>query len=62
MRVPLTPTEIVMLSKDKPLDFEPGVKFAYDNTGYVFLGAIIEKVPARNMPSISRSTFSARLT
>lgn len=44
MRVPLTPIEIVMLSKDKPLDFAPGTDWKYDNTGYVFLGAIIEKV------------------
>jgi D-alanyl-D-alanine carboxypeptidase len=43
MRVPLTPVEIVMLSKDKPLEFDPGTKYNYDNTGYVFLGAIIEK-------------------
>ena len=44
MRVPLTPTEIVLLSKNKPLEFDPGTQFKYDNTGYVFLGAIIEKV------------------
>jgi len=43
MRIPLTPVEIVMLSKDKTLEFEPGSKFTYDNSGYVFLGAIIEK-------------------
>jgi D-alanyl-D-alanine carboxypeptidase len=44
VRSPLSPVEIVMLSKDKPLEFEPGTKWNYDNTGYVFLGAIIEKV------------------
>ena len=44
MRVPLTPAEIVLLSKDKPLEFDSGTKFKYDNTGYIFLGAIIEKV------------------
>lgn len=43
MRIPLTPVQIVLLSKDKPLDFDPGTKWKYDNTGYVFLGAIIEK-------------------
>src|SRR6266436_6219889 len=35
VRPPLTPVEIVMLSKDKPLEFEPGSKWNYDNTGYV---------------------------
>lgn len=44
MRVPLTPLEILMLSKDKPLDFQPGEGFKYDNSGYIFLGIIIEKV------------------
>jgi CubicO group peptidase (beta-lactamase class C family) len=43
IRVPKTPTEIVLLSKDKPLDFAPGTKWRYDNTGYILLGAIIEK-------------------
>lgn len=44
VRVPLTPVEILMLSKDKPLEFEPGTKWNYDNSGYIFLGAIVEKV------------------
>ena len=39
-----TPTEIVRLTQDKPLEFEPGSKFAYNNTGYVLLGAIIERI------------------
>ncbi len=48
MRIPLSPLEIVMLSKDKPLDFKPGEGWKYDNTGYVLLGYIIEKVSGRN--------------
>jgi len=44
MRIPLTPVEILMLSKDKPLEFQPGEKWKYDNSGYIFLGVIIEKV------------------
>lgn len=30
--------------KDKPLDFEPGSVFRYSNSGYIVLGAIIERV------------------
>ncbi|PIB92986.1 serine hydrolase [Caulobacter sp. FWC2] len=41
---PLKPAEIVKLTQDKPLEFEPGSKFAYDNTGYILLGVVIEKV------------------
>src|SRR5258708_143973 len=44
MRVPMTPLEILMLSKGKPLDFAPGSQWKYDNSGYIFLGVIIEKV------------------
>jgi CubicO group peptidase (beta-lactamase class C family) len=43
-RIPLTPMETLMLTADKPLDFEPGSRFSYDNSGYIFLGIIIEKV------------------
>lgn len=39
-----TPAEIVKLTEEKPLEFEPGAKFNYDNTGYVLLGFVIEKV------------------
>lgn len=40
----LTTGEILELFKDKPLDFEPGEKFLYSNSGYDVLGAIIESV------------------
>lgn len=44
MRVPLTPPEILLLTKDQPLDFAPGTNWRYDNSGYIFLGMILEKV------------------
>ena len=39
-----TPSELVTLVRDQPMDFAPGTKFRYNNTGYVLLGLIIEKV------------------
>ena len=33
--------------KDKPLEFDPGAKWKYDNSGYFLLGAIIEKVSGK---------------
>ena len=44
IRLDRTPEEIVKLTQDKPLLFEPGSRFSYDNSGYVLLGYIIEKV------------------
>src|SRR5258708_308236 len=39
-----TPAEIIKLTQDKPLEFEPGEKMKYDNSGYIILGYVIEKV------------------
>ncbi len=36
-------TELVDLFKDKPMRFEPGRRWAYNNSGYFLLGAVIEK-------------------
>jgi D-alanyl-D-alanine carboxypeptidase len=44
MRIPMTPLEVLMLTRDRPLEFQPGEKWVYDNSGYIFLGCIIEKV------------------
>jgi CubicO group peptidase (beta-lactamase class C family) len=43
-RIPLSPLEVVMLTKDRKLEFQPGEGWNYNNTGYVLLGHIIEKV------------------
>jgi len=44
IRLDRTPEQIIKLTQDAPLEFEPGSKFSYDNTGYIILGYIIEKV------------------
>ena len=35
---------MIDLVRDKPLEFPPGSKFKYNNTGYVLLGLVIETV------------------
>ena len=39
-----TPQESIALFRDKPLDFQPGIKFAYSNSNYILLGQMIERV------------------
>lgn len=39
-----TPEKLVARFRDKPLNFLPGEKFEYDNSGYVLLGYLIEKI------------------
>ncbi len=40
---PYTSASLVDLFRDKPLDFAPGEKYRYSNSGYHLLGLIIEK-------------------
>jgi CubicO group peptidase (beta-lactamase class C family) len=39
----LTPAAIVALVANDKMDFAPGTKWSYDNTGYMLLGMILEK-------------------
>ena len=41
---PITTQKVMDTWAKKPLDFEPGTKWQYSNTGYVIAGAIVEKV------------------
>jgi len=40
----LTPKALVDFFKDQPMDFDPGDRYAYNNSGYILLGYIIEQV------------------
>ena len=44
---PYKPEEIIKLFSGKELDFEPGTKWSYSNSGYIVLGAIIEQVTGK---------------
>ncbi len=44
---PMTVTELVDGFKKEPMQFAPGEKWAYNNSAFVLLGAIIEKVSGK---------------
>lgn len=44
MATPVSLAELVGYFSGKPLEFEPGSKWSYSNSGYVLLGAILEQV------------------
>ncbi len=48
----MTPRELISTFSDKPLDFNPGTKFSYSNSGYIVLGAIIEKVTGKSYEEV----------
>jgi CubicO group peptidase (beta-lactamase class C family)/uncharacterized protein YneR len=47
---PLTSRQIVMLFRDRPLEFQPGERMQYSNSGYILLGHLVEKVSGESYP------------
>ena len=45
---PTTPEKLVARFRDKPLEFQPGEKWKYSNSGYVLLGYLIEKISGQS--------------
>lgn len=43
-----TPEEIIRMVSEFPLEFQPGEKWAYNNTGYYLLGLIVEKASGKS--------------
>jgi CubicO group peptidase (beta-lactamase class C family) len=47
VREDLKVEQLVAMFKDKPLEFAPGERWVYNNSAYILLGAVIEKVSGR---------------
>ncbi len=48
VRQDMSTDELVDAFKDQPMNFAPGERWSYSNSGYVLLGAIIEKVSGQS--------------
>ena len=53
--------ELIALFKDQPMDFEPGERFLYNNSGYILLGAIIEKLTGMHYADFIQKKIFDRL-
>ncbi|HKG21904.1 MAG TPA: serine hydrolase [Blastocatellia bacterium] len=57
MSQPAKLEELIGRFKNRPLEFQPGEKFSYNNSGYVLLGLIIEKVSGQEYESFLRQNI-----
>lgn len=48
LRKDMTLQEIIDLFKNQPMEFAPGERWKYNNSGYILLGAIIEKASGKS--------------
>ncbi len=53
----ITTEDIIKSFKNDPYDFDPGKKWSYDNSGYLLLGYIIEKVSGQSYGEFLQGTF-----
>jgi len=54
---PATPEQLIARFRDKPLEFEPGDRWQYSNSGYVVLGYVIEKASGRHYADFLRQNI-----
>ena len=49
--------ELIDFFKNQPMDFAPGERWLYDNSGYILLGAIIEKASGQSYEDFIRKSL-----
>ena len=55
MRADVSVRGLIDIFQDKPFDFAPGERWKYDNSGYILLGAIIEKISGQTYAEFLRA-------
>lgn len=61
MRKDFTVQELIDFFKYQPMQFAPGKRWAYNNSGYILLGAIIEKVSGQTYEQFIQQNIFNRL-
>ncbi|HEV3470362.1 MAG TPA: serine hydrolase [Pyrinomonadaceae bacterium] len=56
-RLPTTIPDIIKRFRDRPLEFAPGERFNYSNSGYVLLGHLVEKISGKSYEEFLRENF-----
>tara|TARA_B110000902_G_scaffold241275_1_gene291449 strand:- start:24 stop:1676 length:1653 start_codon:yes stop_codon:yes gene_type:complete len=60
MTIDETPLKFIDFFKNEPMDFDPGEKYLYNNSGYFILGYIVEKISGISYPKfIQERIFDA---
>ena len=54
LRKDLEPRDVIESLREKPLNFQPGEKYAYSNTGYHLLGMIIRQITGKRWDEFVR--------
>ena len=47
IRADLDTAGLIAVFRDEPVDFKPGERWAYNNSGYILVGAVIEKIAGK---------------
>jgi CubicO group peptidase (beta-lactamase class C family) len=60
-RTDMTPTELIDVFKNEPMDFDPGESYAYNNSGYILLGHIIEVITGNSYADFIENNIFKKL-
>ena len=60
-RTDMTPTELINVFKNEPMEFDPGTQFNYNNSGYILLGHIIEVVSGKSYAEFIKTNIFDKL-
>ena len=60
-RTDMTPTELIDVFKNEPMEFDPGTQYNYNNSGYIILGHIIEVISKKSYAEFIKTNIFDKL-